>query len=182
MEEAKREIKELKKENQKNRELSDQRNKLKKKLEEQEKYSKDLKTKNELLKSELQIMKSIRDKRLVNSQSYSQTIHKPFSHSWFTNSYSLVHFPIRGWFIFSFVGSQTIHKPFTKPFTNHFLIRPTISHSQKIILSAKLKALTKDHKEESPHQDKIRKRGKDRRRRKEHGEGKDHGLEHNSLY
>ena len=46
-----------------------------------------------------------------------------------------------------------------------------------------MKALTKDHKEESPHQDKIqRKRGKDRRRRKEHGEGKDHGLEHNSLY
>ena len=68
LEEAKREIKELKKENQKNRELLDQRNKLKKKLEEQEKYSKDLKTKNEALKNEIQIMKSIRDKRLVNSQ------------------------------------------------------------------------------------------------------------------
>lgn len=134
MEEAKREIKELKKENQKNRELSDQRNKLKKKLEEQEKYSKDLKTKNELLKSELQIMKSIRDKRLVNSQT-----------------------------IFSFVPLKAIQ--------------------QKVILSAKLKALTKDHKEESPHQGQIqRKRGKDRRRRKEHGERKDHGLEHNSLY
>lgn len=69
LDKAKREIKELKKENQKNRDLLDQRNKLKKKLEEQEKYSKDLKTKNEVLKSEIQIMKSIRDKRLVNSQS-----------------------------------------------------------------------------------------------------------------
>ena len=68
LEQAKREIKELKKENQQNRDLLDQKNKLKKKLEEQEKYSKDLKTKNEALKSEIQIMKSIQEKRLVNSQ------------------------------------------------------------------------------------------------------------------
>ena len=60
----------MKKENQKNRDLLDQKNKLKKNLEDQEKYSKDLKTKNEALKSEIQIMKSIQEKWLVTYYSH----------------------------------------------------------------------------------------------------------------
>ena len=62
---AKREIKELKKENQMNQDLVLQKNKLKKKLEECETYAKDLKAKNENLKSEIQIMKNIQEKRFV---------------------------------------------------------------------------------------------------------------------
>ena len=69
LETAKREIKELKKENQKNQDLVVQKNKLKKKLEECEAYAKDLKTKNENLRSEIQIMKNIKEKRFVPNQS-----------------------------------------------------------------------------------------------------------------
>ena len=118
MDKAKREIKELKKENQKNRDLLDQKNKLKKKLEDQEKYSKDLKTKNEALKSEIQIMKSIQEKWLVN------------------------------------------------PHT--ILIGPPIDQSVNVIFSAKLKAVTKKNKVESPQL------GKAQRKR---GRGKDRGRE-----
>ena len=46
-----------------NQDLVVQKNKLKKKLEECEIYAKDLKTKNENLKSEIQIMKNIQEKR-----------------------------------------------------------------------------------------------------------------------
>ena len=63
LEKAKREIKELQNENQKNQDLATQMNKLKKKLQEQEKYSKDLKTKNDQLKSEVQVMKNILEKK-----------------------------------------------------------------------------------------------------------------------
>ena len=66
---AKREIKELKKENQMNQDLVLQKNKLKKKLEECETYAKDLKTKNENLKSEIQIMKNMKEKRFVTNLS-----------------------------------------------------------------------------------------------------------------
>ena len=48
-----------------NQDLVVQKNKLKKKLEECEIYAKDLKTKNENLKSEIQIMKNIQEKRFV---------------------------------------------------------------------------------------------------------------------
>ena len=88
-------------------------------MEEQEKYSKDLKTKNEALKSEIQIMKSIQEKRLVNS--------------------------------------QTIR------------IRPTIDQSVNVIFSAKLKAVTKENKVESPQLGKAqRKRGRGKGRGREH--------------
>ena len=53
-----------------NQDLVVQKNKLKKKLEECETYAKDLKAKNENLKSEIQIMKNIQEKRFVPNRSH----------------------------------------------------------------------------------------------------------------